>query len=161
MILQFPNPSPLIHSNYMIDDGVYGLSMSRYSNKIAILMALPIHRYTKTHPNASPHDMQTAKHFVEFLACGAEGIDSDKPNVSSVRMYWRQFVSAWNRRAFNPISKEATELITYVCFSSHLLLESSKHLPFYIYKITCRGSLLSQLLNASHTTLPPQPSSSY
>ncbi|KAH0556189.1 hypothetical protein GP486_005884 [Trichoglossum hirsutum] len=69
--------------------------------------------YTKTHPSANPHDMQTAKHFVEFLACGAEGVDSDKPNVSSVRMYWSQFVSAWNRQTSNPISKEATELITY------------------------------------------------
>ncbi|KAH0542349.1 hypothetical protein FGG08_003287 [Glutinoglossum americanum] len=91
--------------------------------------------YTKTHPNVSPHDMQTAKHFVEFLACCAEGVNSDKPTVSSIRMYWRQFISAWERRTSDPISKKIKESITYYIqghLQKKLALPATQRQPHYL-----------------------------
>ena len=57
--------------------------------------------YAKTRPDASRHDMQTAKHYIEFVALGMDGInaakDEDWPKVKSVRYYWLCFTSEWAR----------------------------------------------------------------
>ena len=77
---------------------------------------LPSRRYTKTRPNASPFDLQTAKHFIEFVALGMDGIDDEDGHakVSSVRANWRRFASAWARRKEKPISEEVKNSIVNV-----------------------------------------------
>ncbi|KAI9844716.1 MAG: hypothetical protein M1838_002074 [Thelocarpon superellum] len=65
-------------------------------------------QYTKTRPDANPHDLQTAKHFIEFVALGMEGMDDKdgRAKVFTVRETWRGFASAWARRNEKPIPAE-------------------------------------------------------
>ena len=62
--------------------------------------------------------MQTAKHFVEFLARTMNAIDAlddeKRPKVESVRNYWRCFASEWARRNEIPISEHVKRSITNV-----------------------------------------------
>ncbi|KAH7025146.1 uncharacterized protein B0I36DRAFT_367030 [Microdochium trichocladiopsis] len=71
--------------------------------------------YKTTHPEATPHDLKTLKHFAEFMAKSIKGLldPNGKPTVQTVRNYFRCFVSGWN--IDNPkslISRDHTDSIT-------------------------------------------------
>ncbi|KAF2195618.1 hypothetical protein K469DRAFT_758244 [Zopfia rhizophila CBS 207.26] len=66
-------------------------------------------------PAATPHDIPTAKHFVEFLALCSKGQEGRlRPSTHSTYMYWRRFYSIWERETCNPIPKYVRNTIKNV-----------------------------------------------
>ncbi|KAI9762161.1 MAG: Phosphatidylinositol 3,5-bisphosphate-binding protein [Chaenotheca gracillima] len=59
--------------------------------------------FSKSREGADPHDMLTAKRFIDFYACGTLGQKDDKPTTHSVDGFWRRFTAAWARKTFDPI----------------------------------------------------------
>ncbi|OCK73076.1 hypothetical protein K432DRAFT_365291 [Lepidopterella palustris CBS 459.81] len=54
--------------------------------------------YQKTHPGASPHDIQTAKHFARLLSLSTQGKGGrERANHDTIHHYWRRFFSMWKR----------------------------------------------------------------
>ena len=91
-------------------------------------------RYQKTHPEADPCTIQTAKHFVELLCKVSHGHgDGGKASDKTIYQYWRRFFSRWARETCNEIPgqvKATVQNVRHIIFH-HIFFP----LPYIIFNL--------------------------
>ena len=71
-------------------------------------------RYSTRNPGASPHDIKTAKHFIEGVVRGCSA-GKKEPSMYTVLQKWTDFGAGWKRRAGNnKIPPQVSESIYFV-----------------------------------------------
>ena len=71
-------------------------------------------RYNTRNPGASPHDIKTAKHFIESVVRGC-GAGKKEPSMYTILQKWTDFGAGWKRRPGNDkIPPQVSESIYFV-----------------------------------------------
>jgi len=71
-------------------------------------------RYVRRNPGASPHDIKTAKHFIEGVVRGCSA-GKKEPSMYTMLQKWTDFGAGWKRRPGNDkIPPEVSESIYFV-----------------------------------------------
>jgi hypothetical protein len=101
-------------------------------------------RYEKRYPRATPYDLQTLKHFMDYCVRGWNATQKisretgrkKKIAYSTVRQRFTEFLAAWQQRPENEkILPKVSTSIYHVCITSYpgILLSYLNHLPVHGY----------------------------
>ena len=87
-------------------------------------------RYNTRNPGASPHDIKTAKHFIEGVVRGCSA-GKKEPSMYTMLQKWTDFGAGWKRRpGNNKIPPQVSESIYFVRTSA--LSPKSQELMFLL-----------------------------
>ena len=126
--------------------------MGRVSSHLFLMQSLDLFfcqvspllaRYERRNPCVTPHDIKTAKHFVEGVTSGMK-INCPGLSLNTVLQRWTDFLAGWQRRDGN------TKIPSKVSKTIYNVREPSRQ---------GRSPLVSYTLLTSSHTSTPEPSS--